>query len=445
MLTDHRDAPITGATPAALDLYETAIAQFNCYRDDPVATLDGAIAESPDFAMAQIAKGYLLVGATEKDLVPEAARLAERVRGLELNERERAHAGALQAFVQGEMHEASRRLDRILADDPRDIVALQVGHLFDFYRGDSRNLRDRVGRALPEWSADLPGYHAVLGMYAFGLEECADYRRAERYGREAVALNPQDGWAHHAVAHVMEMEGRAADGLGWLTEGSARWSDRSFFAVHNWWHLALFRLEQDDVAGVLALYDEAVRGGRSSVVLDMIDASALLWRLHLRGIDVGARWQEIADAWLPRLTDGYYAFNDVHALMAMLGAGRLGDADRLIGTMQAAASGAGANRHMTREVGLPLAHGLMSFHRAQYEAAADALLAVRPIAHRFGGSHAQRDVIDLTLIEAAHRGRLPGLVRSLANERLQHRPDSPLARRYRAAAMAARDAAGTPR
>ena len=254
---------------------------------------------------------------------------------------------------------------------------MQVGHVFDFFRGDSRNLRDRVGRVRPEWRREMPNFHAVLGMYAFGLEECADYRRAERYGREAVSLEPRDGWAHHAVAHVMEMEARVCDGLAWLTEGSRRWADGSFMAGHNWWHLALFRLEQDDVAGVLALYDGAMGGGRSKVVLDMVDASALLWRLHLRGIDVSARFAVLAETWAPRIADGYYAFNDVHALMAMLGAGRTDDAYRLLTAMQGAAAAPGANRDMTRDVGLPLAHALMFFHHGQYEAAADGLFALR--------------------------------------------------------------------
>ena len=145
--------------------------------------------------------------------MPEAQSLLARMRELPLLERERAHAGALHALVRGEWHEASHRLDRILADDPLDILALQVGHVFDFFRGDSRNLRDRIGAGRPAWHREMPGYHAVLGMYAFGLEEM----RRLRAGPSATAarpstLEPRDGWAHHAVAHVMEMQGRVRDG-----------------------------------------------------------------------------------------------------------------------------------------------------------------------------------------------------------------------------------------
>ncbi len=437
MMHDHRGAPVTGANERSLELFETALAELNCYRGDPVAGAERVAAESPAFAMAHALKAYILLMGAEKDLVPEAVAAANRMRNLQLNDRERAHAGAIYALACGEFHEASRRLDQILVDDPRDILALQIGHTCDVCRGDVRNLRDRVARVLPEWHGGLPGYHAVLGMQAFGLEECGDYARAEAFGRRSVELNPKDGWAHHAVAHVMEMQGRTEEGIAWLGSGSASWRQDSFLAVHNWWHLALFHLEIDDVAGALDLYDEAVRGRHSSLVIDMIDASSLLWRLAIRGTDVGDRWQELADAWMPRVQDGYYAFNDIHALMAFLGSERLDDAYRLLAVMEGAKLVPSPNGGMTREVGLPLAHALLDYHHGRYDRCATALLSVRPIAHRFGGSHAQRDVIDLTLIEAAERSGNHALVRALANERLQRKPESPLAHRYRSRSLMA--------
>lgn len=79
-----------------------------------------------------------------------------------------------------------------------------AAHQVDFMRGDSRMLRDRIARALPAWDAGRPGWHAMLGMYAFGLEECGQYVDAERHGREAVEIEPRDGWAWHAVARAGE-------------------------------------------------------------------------------------------------------------------------------------------------------------------------------------------------------------------------------------------------
>lgn len=345
--------------------------------------------------------------------------------------RQRRNAAALACLVDGAFHRASERLEDILIEDPHDILALQMGHLLDFYRGDSRNLRDRVARVLPEWQAQMPGYHALLAMHAFGLEETADYARAEEAGKRAIAMNSRDGWAYHAVAHVMEMMGRYEDGAKWLHDGESGWAPESFFQVHNWWHLALFRLEADQNAEVLKLYDGPIRGGQSNVILDMVDASAMLWRLQLRGIDLGNRWEAIADRWQPLGEDRLYAFNDAHGVMALLGAGRRDEAERVVSVMAQTAHKQSDNAAMTREIGLPLARALLSFDQGSYPAVIEILRPLRNIAGRFGGSHAQRDLIDLTLIEAAQRAGQRGLVRALANERLALKPNSPLAHRYR--------------
>jgi hypothetical protein len=94
------------------------------------------------------------------------------------------------------------------------------------------------------------------------------------------------------------------------------------------------------------------------------------------------------------------------------------------------------NGAMAREVGLPLSLGLVAFHRGQHATALELLRPLRNIAHRFGGSHAQRDLIDLTMLAAAERSGNRNQLRALANERLELKPRSPLARRYREQALA---------
>src|SRR3546814_9391403 len=106
-------------------------------------------------------------------------------------------------------------------------------------------------------------------MHAFGLEETGDYARAEAAGRRALDMQPLDCWAHHAVAHVMEMQGRAEDGIGWMLAREPHWSgDDNFFRVHNWWHRALYPLNLGQADAVLALYDGPIREGRSEMALD---------------------------------------------------------------------------------------------------------------------------------------------------------------------------------
>lgn len=434
MTEDARGLAMSGADATAAERYETALSQFQCYIGDPFGTLNAALAERPDFAMALIFKAYLCLTGTEGKGLTVARECLSRLRGLPLNAREAQHAATIEALLAGDWPLAVERLEALLLDSPRDTLAMQIAHIFDFFRGDARNLRDRVARRLHAWSPQDVGYHAVLSMYAFGLEETADYERAEETGRRAVEMNGRDGWGYHAVAHVLEMHNRPDQGIAWLAPSSHLWSPDSFFDVHNWWHLALFHLELDQVDEVLKLYDGPIRQERSRVVLDMLDAAAMLWRLRLRGHDVGDRWTEVAAAWEGLVEDGVYCFNDAHAVMAFLGAGRQDLVERQLATLRRALEGQGSNAVVTRDVGLPLAEALIAFDRGDYDTTIARLMGLRAISNRFGGSHAQRDLLDLTLIEAAKRRGNRALLAALAEERVRQRPNSPLAQRYRAAA-----------
>lgn len=292
-----------------------------------------------------------------------------------------------------------------------------------------RLLRDRIARALPEWRAEQPGYHALLGMLAFGLEENADYAGAERAGRRAVDLQPRDGWGQHAVAHVLEMQNRTEEGIAWMRERVEHWAGDSFFQVHNWWHLALFHLDREQLDEVLALFDGPIFGGRSALALDLVDASALLWRLELLGLDVGARWQPLADLWEAHADAGNYAFNDAHAMMAFVGAGRGTAVERVLAAQRRAMAEDTDNQRFTSEVGHPLCLAIQAFAAGGHADCVRLIRPLRAIAQRFGGSHAQRDLLDLTLLEAARRSGQDALVRALVNERLQLRPHSPQTRR----------------
>ncbi|HSN72918.1 MAG TPA: tetratricopeptide repeat protein, partial [Steroidobacteraceae bacterium] len=265
----------------------------------------------------------------------------------------------------------------------------------------------------------------VLGMYAFGLEETAAYGRAEETGRRALELNPRDPWAVHAVAHVMEMQGRHRDGIDWLTQTARNWSAECLFAYHNWWHLALFHLDLGEVDRALELYDTAIHPQPTQVPLELVDAVALLWRLRLRGIEVGDRWHDVAESWAKSPEDGFYAFNDAHALLSFVAAGRREDVARVVTTLERRAADSDTNGRMTREVGLPLVRGVTALADGDGRAALEHLLPMRTRAHRFGGSHAQRDLVHLTLVEAAFAAQDFGRARALVAERTEQKPTSP--------------------
>jgi hypothetical protein len=440
-MKDSAGYAASGATAAGLEAFERASAELRCFVGDPVASVDRALEAAPAMAMAYALKAWLHLLGTEPAGLPVARECLRAARLLPANARERGHLEAASRVAEGRWREAGRVLEDVSAAWPRDALALQAGHQVDFFTGDARMLRDRIARALPAWSASQPGHHALLGMLAFGLEECGDYAEAERYGRQSVERERRDGWGWHAVAHVMEMQDRARDGIAWLGQDTAAWSEGSFFAVHNWWHLALFHLDRGDADLALRLFDGPIHGPRTTVVLDMIDASALLWRLQLAGVDVGDRWQSVADGWGPLAGAGNYAFNDWHAMMAFVGSGRRNAQQAVLDALENAAGGEADTAAFAREVGLDAARAIRAFGEGHFDETVRLLRPIRSYAHRFGGSHAQRDLIDLTLIEAAVRAGMGTLAAALVHERRFRRPDSPLARLFERRAQAAQGAA----
>ena len=437
-LLDHRGNPVGTANSAAREAAERALWRMMAFYDTPLADLDAASAAEPGWLLPHVMRAGFLLSLTEPALVDEAGQHLLKARALAAGapQRELAHLEAVQMVATGRWHAACRIWDELLIQFPRDALALQWVHLWDFYRGDATALRLRPARVLPEWDEADALYAHVLGLYAFGLEENNLYPQAEDAGRRALAANPKVPWAVHAVAHVMEMQGRYEQGAAWLRQYQEHWADDNGFAGHLWWHKGLFRLECMDLAGAQRLLDKRLSGKALQITLQRVDAAALLWRLQLLGCDVDAPCRALVAGWdLCDAAAGYYAFNDVHAVLALLGAGELPRAEAWVARCAERAMTADdarrSNHGMAREAGLPLMRGLLAFARGQHDAAAEALYAARGEAQRFGDSHAQRDFIDQTLLAACALGTRRDIGRVLLNERLMAKAPTPLSEHWR--------------
>lgn len=431
--TDEHGNPTTGPGEA-IEQYDAAIDRLVRYHVDVVGQMTTLATDHPSFAMGQALAAYLHLMSTDARDLDTARSHATALRAAPRNDRESAHSAAIGAWLSGDWHGAARRLDDLLVEWPSDLLALLIGHQLDFFLGDARNLRDRIGRSLAAFDPQHPHHGYVRAMEAFGLEESGHYGLAEQAALEAVERNPDDVWGVHAAAHVYEMQGRVDDGVAFMAERVDDWGAGNLFTVHNWWHLGLYHLELRDHDRVLEIYDREIHHHASDgVPIEMLDASAMLWRLLLDRVDVGDRFSVIADAWANAIdhTPSWYAFNDVHAVMAFLGAGRRDDAlavierlttdiDRAPTTAEALAA---SNVRMTAEVGLPVARALVAFDDGRDADAIAELWPTRRVFHHFGGSHAQRDVLERTLLEAAVRGNHSTLAQRLVGERLALRPN----------------------
>ena len=380
---------VTTAIPATIEAIDRFTLEVLSHGKEAGALLTAAEAD-PDCALLQAYAGALYLFLQTAEGLDKAAPYLTRARGLAhgATERERLTVAALDAWGAGRPERALDLHRRIAPSWPRDLLNLKLAQIHQLNRGDRAGMRELAEAALPHGRE----HSYAWGMLAFALEQAGALDAAEDAGRRAVGMNRDDPWAQHAVAHVLEARGDPEHGLAFLAPLSCTW-DRcsSFMYTHNWWHAALFRLDMDDAAASLALFDTRVWGVRKTYVQDQVNAVSLLSRLELRGVDVGDRWADVAAHVLPRIHDRQNAFLDLHYLYALARAGEIGAVTGMLAEMEAYAETATSpSRSIWSEVAVPAARALAAHGRGRFVEAAAVLGPVLPRLFLLGGSTAQQ-------------------------------------------------------
>ncbi len=336
-------------------------------------------------------------------------------------ERERGFVAAIDAWADGDIARALECHEALAALAPRDLVSVKLAQYHAFNLGDSPRML-RLVLPAREAAADVPWVH---GMTAFAFEQCHRLADAEAAARRGIAMRRKEPWAHHALAHVMLTEGRIDEGESFMREMSDTWTDlNSFMVTHNWWHLALFLIEQDRIDEALALYDREVWGVCPQYSQDQIGAVSLLARLELADADVGDRWRALAPFLAARTHDQVQPFLDLHYLYGLARAQRP-EADELLASLATHAARAPAlTAGAWRDVALPAAHGLLAHARGDWNAAIAGLGAALPRMVEIGGSHAQRDLFEQLWIGALVRAGRWSTVQHLLQQRARACPQS---------------------
>ena len=402
MAEDERGRVFTTPSETAAEAFNGAMQSFFAWRTDVMGRLNGALEADPDFVLAHAVKGLMLLslrqpaadGAAAKNLA--AARQGEA----RCTRRERAYIEALAASLDGDLLRAISLFEQTVMEHPLDLLALRFAQLELFWLGEMSWARDISERAAPAWSEAVPGYGSFLAVRSFNLEEACQFAEAEAAGRQAIEIDATDCWAAHAVAHVLEMEGRLDDGVEWLESLKGNWDDANHIVHHLWWHLCLFESERGNQEGALAIYDDNVRNPESPLVqampdfyLDIQNCAALLKRLEMRGLDVGDRWSDIADIAEDRIGNHTNPFTSTHAVITLMGAGRTAEAEDLLASMCAfAADGSDVLHQRYAAAAIPAAKAAIVHAKGEHEAVLAGLMPHRWCLWQMGGSHAQRDL-----------------------------------------------------
>ncbi len=408
MFQDCRGLPLTAASQNVADAFDRAIDSYLGYRSDIIPRMQALLAADPGCGLAHTLMGYLLLMGFRSDLLAAARTALADARACSGTNREKAHADALAHWIDGDPIAAIAVWDQIQADHPHDVLAFRLAHFLNFWCGRPEAMLTSVLSTERHWSPALPGYGSILACRCFAFEEAGDYLQAEHAGREAVRRDPGDLWAAHGVAHVLEMTGRRLEGIAWVLGLESGWEGANNLKHHLWWHRAMYHLELGDFATVLSLYDSGFRDLDSPLTraapdlyIDVQNAASMLLRLGRHGVDVGGRWEEIADKAQARIGDCQSAFTLPHWMMALAATGRERAARDMLAAMRDFAAGAQPIAGLVRDIALPVTEAVLAHGQGRY---ADAVASMRPVLgemYLMGGSHAQQDVLEQVFLDSA--------------------------------------------
>lgn len=417
MLTDAYGLPLSTASRAAVNAYDRGVRAFLGFGADAVDCFRAALAADPDFTMGRAALGAALY---LWERIPEGRAEMERAMAAasSLPPRERRHVEALGLWVGGRGNEAVSLIKEILAETPRDPLLIQRLYFVYFWQGRSAEMLALTRSVLPAFG-ESDSY--VMGMHAFALEENRQFVQAGPLAERAVAMNPRDAWAVHAVAHVLYETGANERGARELPPQIEPCDHLGPFRNHLLWHVALMHLAAGREERAARMFADAF--GRLAITIssDLQDAASLAWRLDLFGHPDRARWAHLGAAARQWLEQPLLLFHDVHVAMTLAAAGDWSAAGPHLDRMRERAKRT-RNRTLP-EVVVPLVEGLHAFARGEHAAAVARIAPIEDRIVEIGGSHAQRELFHDTLLAATIRAGLLERAAPLLERRLATRPN----------------------
>jgi tetratricopeptide (TPR) repeat protein len=413
-VVDSRGLSLTAPGSAAVERFDALMNDLYYYRLGIQDRLVALLEEFPEFPLAHVLLGFSLMTEGTLEAPPKARACLAKAEALPANRRERLHQEALRAWIAQDCSARAAAWEQILMEWPIDLLAFRQYTGTLFWSGDKRHQAEVTMGMAPHWDSGIPGYGHFLSAHAFAMEEVGQYTLAENAAREALAIEPQDLWALHALAHVLEMQGRLDEGVELLGEAAKFLNNYNLFRGHLWWHLSLFLFSQSRFDEVLDLFDREIYPKTSTFYLDIQNGASVLARLEFQGVDVGtARWERLAQASLQIADRCTLWFTAMHHVMALTRSGRISAARSTLDYLDA------AGLHSTQAA---LARDLSQAAKAFYEhkpgEALERMLVLRQSHGDLGASHAQQDLYDQIMVVAALQLGDLARVRQLLKARL---------------------------
>ena len=416
-LADRHGLALSTRSPIAVERYVQGLDLQLSLNAGGVEGLASAVEADPDFALGHAGLAFAHWYRSDVPTATVSLQQAQALAGAALP-RERQHIQIVSTFIGGEAAPALPLMYEYLDAYPRDALIVHLASMT--IAGSGRITRrheayDMLTRLAPAWGDDW----WFQGAYAFVHHELDLLDDARRLAERSLEQQPRNAAGAHPLAHVFFESSNHAGGRGFLANWIAEYDRAAPFFCHLSWHLALFELAQGNVQRVLELYDSAISPGVGAARTTLVDSASLLWRYQLYGCEpkVALPWADVCTYAAKAAPTPGMAFLDAHAALAFVAMGDAEALSRLISSLEALSS----SRPLVSEVVLPLARGLEAFGQGGYT---DAIRWLEPLDGqlvRVGGSHAQWEVFEDTLLHAYLRASQFERAEALLRRRLAQR------------------------
>ena len=420
-ITDRYELPLTTDSPRAADRYVETIDRFLSQTYGADQAIAQAIEADDNLAVAHAAKAlfqmYAMNMADARETIAHARKLA-----VSATKRERQHVQAISLMIEGDSHKALRLIREHLDEFPRDMLMVRLANrllILGCSGAGIPNFPEELLSMLKPLRSEYGEDWAFLGQYAFAHHETGYFDDALKYAERSLDIRPDNANASHSVAHVFFETGDPDGGSDFLGDWLDGYDRRGPFNVHLSWHQALFQLATGRPDNAVTLYEDHIRPSVVKKNLgSLADSASLMWRMKIYGDGQPGPWEEVREIALPAAEKPGPAFRDAHAALTFAAGGFTEELGRMINGLGESATAGSA---LASEVTLPLVKGIEAFAHGAYDDAADNLDGLVEQLPRIGGSHAQREVFEDTILESYIRAGRYDKAQTLLDTRLKRR------------------------
>jgi Tfp pilus assembly protein PilF len=424
MNRDNYDLPLTTESDRAAALYRDGVDCMLSAWYGADDAFDSAISEDPGFALAYVARARIHQMNME---ITEARAKAAQARQLAAaaSPRERRHVEIMAATIEGQPKAALSGAEQHLEEYPRDalILSLLLG-AFGLYAFSGRADHDAARLAVCQRHARHYGEDWWFLTYlGWSHVEAGNAAAGRELTERAIGMRPANANAAHSLSHALFELGEAAQGQAFLQGWLPAHERASFLHGHLSWHVALTALEAGDSEGALQIYQQQIRprDSRYPPLNVFTDCASLLWRLALAGqTGLEPHWQEVAAFGEKFFPQAGAHFADVHYALTAAATGNEKLETRLAEMEARRANG----RLAPGPSAIDLCRGVSAFADGDHETAIRFLEPQMAELVRIGGSHAQRELWEDTLIVACLRAGYGDKAAGIIRDRLQRRPSA---------------------